>query len=111
MNSDSSLPFQNRHERPSFENLNNLSRHVGHMTEVETAASETLARIAKQQTATFGLLPAPIGGGTAPITEEYKNRADECLAFDQQIVSSVRLRTAATNQRLSDEITLVRTPP
>lgn len=85
------------------------------MVEVEAVAVETVAHIARQQKDTFTLLTpqaapggaTPSGGAGSGITGEYKIRAEECLAFQEQLVRSVWYRAQATQQRLGDEVTLV----
>ncbi|KAI0149820.1 hypothetical protein F4776DRAFT_603320 [Hypoxylon sp. NC0597] len=88
-----------RHEKPTFEVLNNLARHVRHIVEVESVAVETLQCLAYQQQKNFTRLP-----GNIP--ETYQIQAEEYLTFQLQIIKSLRRRAQATSERLDGEIHL-----
>ncbi|KAI1409011.1 hypothetical protein F5Y13DRAFT_182368 [Hypoxylon sp. FL1857] len=90
---------QARHEKPTFEVLNNLARHVRHTVEVESVAVETLQRLASQQQINFTRLP-----GNIP--ETYQIQAQEYLAFQLQMMKSLRWRAQASSERLDGEIHL-----
>ena len=92
---------QNRDTRPNFVKLNDLLRHACHLTEVEGVTVETLEHITKRQKEIFGLFPENV------LDQTYKTQAGEYLAFQQQMVKSVRWRAVATQERLEGEITLV----
>ncbi|KFY18199.1 hypothetical protein V492_00080 [Pseudogymnoascus sp. VKM F-4246] len=88
-----------RKARPDFEELYNLSRHARHLVEVETVAIETIERMATQQNVNFGLLQTGLD-------KTYQIQAGEYMAFQLQMMKSLRSRAQATLDRLNGEVTL-----
>ncbi|KFY34265.1 hypothetical protein V494_06920 [Pseudogymnoascus sp. VKM F-4513 (FW-928)] len=88
-----------RKARPDFEELHNLSRHARHLVEVETVAIETIERMAEQQNVNFGLLQTGLD-------KTYQIQAGEYMAFQLQMMRSLRSRAQATLDRLNGEVTL-----
>jgi hypothetical protein len=80
-----------------------LLRHVNHTKEVETVAIETLECLLAQQKSNFEALPS----GSDGLSKDYQSQAKEHLAFQLQIMKSLRARVGATQERLMAEINLV----
>lgn len=93
---------KNRSASPEFEKLHNLLRHTNHVREVETVAIETMERLLARQKSNFEALPS----GPDGLSKNYQNHAKEYLAFQLQIMKSLRARAGATQERLLAEINL-----
>ena len=91
---------QKRKERPDFEELHDLARHARHLVEVETVAIETMERMISQQNVNFELL-------RTEIDKKYQIQAGEYMAFQLQMMKSLKSRAQATLDRLNGEVTLV----
>ncbi|KFY98364.1 hypothetical protein V500_01729 [Pseudogymnoascus sp. VKM F-4518 (FW-2643)] len=89
----------NRKERPDFEELHDLARHARHLVEIETVAIETMERMITQQNVNFDLL-------RTGIDKTYQIQAGEYMAFQLQMMKSIRSRAQATLNRLNGEVTL-----
>ncbi|OTA64104.1 hypothetical protein K449DRAFT_432618 [Hypoxylon sp. EC38] len=87
------------HEKPTFEVLNNLARHVRHMVEVVSVAAETFQCLTSQQRINFTRL-------SGNIPETSRIQAEEYLAFQLQMIKSLVQRAQATSERLDGEIHL-----
>jgi hypothetical protein len=86
--------------RPDFEELHDHARHARHLVESEAVAIETMERMIMQQNVNFELLP-PRPDKT------YQIQAKEYMAFQLQMMKSLRSRAQATLDRLNGEVTLV----
>jgi hypothetical protein len=71
--------------------------------EVETVAIETMQRLLARQEINFEVLPLDLNS----LSKDYKNQAKEYLAFQLQMMKSLRDRAQATHDRLRGEINLV----
>ena len=71
---------------------------------MEAVAIETMEHLARRQERVFGSLP------DGHLGKEYTTQAEEYLAFQQQMIKSIRWRALATQERLKGEITLVGLP-
>lgn len=86
--------------RPDFEELHDLARHARHLVEIETVAIETIERVTLQQSVNFDLL-------RSGLDKTYQIQAGEYMAFQLQMMKSLRSRAQATLDRLNGEVTLV----
>ncbi|KAL5346212.1 hypothetical protein ACLOAV_008479 [Pseudogymnoascus australis] len=89
-----------RKVRPDFEELHDLARHARHLVEIETVAIETIERVTLQQSVNFDLL-------RSGLDKTYQIQAGEYMAFQLQMMKSLRSRAQATLDRLNGEVTLV----
>lgn len=71
--------------------------------EVEKVTIETMEQLVSQQERNFRLLPHGL-------TKTYQIQAKEYLAFQLQMMKSLKWRAQATQERLQGEITLVNGP-
>ncbi|KOS17284.1 hypothetical protein ESCO_006517 [Escovopsis weberi] len=83
----------------NFEALRDLGRHTGHIMEVEQVAIETMDKILAQQESNFKELQEGL-------SKTYRIRAREYLAFQLQLMRSLKWRTNSTIDRLGEEQTL-----
>ncbi|OTB05610.1 hypothetical protein M426DRAFT_10358 [Hypoxylon sp. CI-4A] len=88
-----------RHENATFEALNNLSRHVRHLVEVQSVAIETWQALISQQRVNFSRL-------SDKVSERHKIQAIEHLEFQSQMMKGIRWRAQASSDRLDGEIQL-----
>lgn len=95
---------QNRARKPDFEELHDLLRHTNHVMEVGSVSIRTLERLLERQEKNFALLPAC---GSRWLSRGYQEEANEYLAFQVDMMKSMKARAAATHQRLEQEINLV----
>ncbi|KFY89625.1 hypothetical protein V498_06370, partial [Pseudogymnoascus sp. VKM F-4517 (FW-2822)] len=88
-----------RKAMPDFEELHDLARHARHLVEIETVAIETMERVTLQQSVNFDLL-------RTGLDKTYQIQAGEYMAFQLQMMKSLRSRAQATLDRLNGEVTL-----
>ena len=70
--------------------------------EVETVAIEIMERLLAQQESNFKVLKG--------LSKDYQNQEKEYLAFQLQMMKSLKARAQATHDRLEGEINLVKSP-
>ncbi|KFZ19987.1 hypothetical protein V501_00367 [Pseudogymnoascus sp. VKM F-4519 (FW-2642)] len=88
-----------RKVRPDFEELYDLARHARHLVEIETVAIETMERMIIQQNVNYELL-------RTGLDKTYQIQAGEYMAFQLQMMKSLRSRAQATLDRLNGEVAL-----
>ncbi|KAH9209909.1 hypothetical protein DL95DRAFT_413483 [Leptodontidium sp. 2 PMI_412] len=88
-----------REEIPSFESLHNLLRHTCHLVEVENVAIETMEHLVRRQESNFTLL-------SKVLLQKDRDQAKEYLAFQLQMMKSLKWRAQASHDRLQGEINL-----
>jgi len=86
--------------RPDFEEMQDISRHAIHVSEVLLVTVGTTKEIQRQQKAIYESLPSGLG-------KTYKEQAQEYISFQLQMVKSLNLRSISNHERLKSEITLV----
>ncbi|KFY03610.1 hypothetical protein O988_01369 [Pseudogymnoascus sp. VKM F-3808] len=90
---------KNRKVGPDFEELHDHARHARHLVESETVAIETMERMIMQQNVNFELL-------RSRFDTTYPIQSKEYMAFQLQMMKSLRSRAQATLDRLNGEVTL-----
>ncbi|GFF43702.1 hypothetical protein IFM58399_07037 [Aspergillus lentulus] len=82
----------------NFENMNDLSRHGVHVTEVLEATIGTFLKIQEQQRRVYDCLPAEI-------SKTYQEQAQEYVSFQLLMIQNLLLRSKASYERLKTETT------
>ncbi|GFG18681.1 hypothetical protein IFM5058_09251 [Aspergillus udagawae] len=83
----------------NFENMNELSRHGVHVTEVLEAMVGTFLKIQEQQRRVYVCLPAEIN-------KTYQEQAQEYVSFQLLMIQNLLLRSKALYERLKTETTV-----
>ncbi|GFF32814.1 hypothetical protein IFM46972_03686 [Aspergillus udagawae] len=83
----------------NFENMNELSRHGVHVSEVLEAMVGTFLKIQEQQRRVYVCLPAEIN-------KTYQEQAQEYVSFQLLMIQNLLLRSKALYERLKTESTV-----
>ncbi|KAF2176651.1 hypothetical protein K469DRAFT_645505 [Zopfia rhizophila CBS 207.26] len=86
-------------QMPDFVAMHEISRHTGHVVEVEAVAIETIENLFHRQKTTYESL-------STPLDKTYQEQAREYLSFQLQMMKSLKWRSLSNQERLNAEITL-----
>lgn len=80
--------------------MHEISRHTGHVVEVEAVTIETMENLLQRQKTAHDSLPSPLD-------KSYVEQAQEYLTFQLQTMKSLKWRSLSNQERLNADITLV----